>query len=197
MKRLFLGLEHGQIEGFKPSGVLADFVEVADPAWEKASEDFLHEELEYVVVERLERSRARRGDHARRSPTAALRFWFIPRRARASPLAPDLAAHPGVVGRLRDTLRLTNGFAQAPQGLLPRLARCFLVSDRAAAQRACDRAIRIAISCCRMASAITATRSAAGEKARGGPLALKRELRELTAQVETRAARGRELTARA
>ena len=35
---------------FKPAGVLADFVEVTDPAWEKACETFLHEELEYVVV---------------------------------------------------------------------------------------------------------------------------------------------------
>ena len=30
-------------------GVLADFVEV-DPAYEKAAEEFLHDELEYVVV---------------------------------------------------------------------------------------------------------------------------------------------------
>ena len=30
--------------------MLADFVEVTDPAWEKACETFLHEELEYVVV---------------------------------------------------------------------------------------------------------------------------------------------------
>ena len=36
---------------------------------------------------------------------------------------------------MRDTLRLTNGFAAAPQDLLPRLARCFLVTDHAAAQR--------------------------------------------------------------
>src|SRR5580704_15069701 len=46
VKRLFTAIEHGQIEGFKPSGVLADFVEVTDPAWEKACETFLHEELE-------------------------------------------------------------------------------------------------------------------------------------------------------
>lgn len=30
-------------------GVLADFIEVS-PAWEKALEEFLHEELEYIVV---------------------------------------------------------------------------------------------------------------------------------------------------
>ena len=35
---------------FRPAGVLADFIEV-EPAYEKATEDFLHEELEYVVVQ--------------------------------------------------------------------------------------------------------------------------------------------------
>src|SRR5262249_10353303 len=50
VKRLFTAIEHGQVEGFKPSGVLADFVEVTDPFWERACETFLHEELEYVVV---------------------------------------------------------------------------------------------------------------------------------------------------
>ena len=34
---------------FKPEGVLADFIEV-DPAWERAAEEFLHDELEYIVV---------------------------------------------------------------------------------------------------------------------------------------------------
>src|ERR1700689_2011133 len=31
VKRLFTAIERGQIQGFKPAGVLADFVEVADP----------------------------------------------------------------------------------------------------------------------------------------------------------------------
>ena len=35
---------------FNPLGVLADFVDV-DPAYERAAEEFLHDELEYVVVE--------------------------------------------------------------------------------------------------------------------------------------------------
>ena len=38
--------------------MLADFVEV-EPAYEKATEDFLHEELEYVVVQNW--SEAERG----------------------------------------------------------------------------------------------------------------------------------------
>src|SRR4029077_14806871 len=49
VKRLFTAVERGESEGFVPAGVLADFIEV-DSAYEKATEDFLHEELEYVVV---------------------------------------------------------------------------------------------------------------------------------------------------
>ena len=50
MKRLFASLEKGKADDLKPMGVLADYVEV-DPQFEKPAEEFLHEELEYVVVE--------------------------------------------------------------------------------------------------------------------------------------------------
>ena len=193
VKRLFLGLEHGKIEGFKPSGVLADFVEVADPAWEKACEEFLHEELEYVVVHGW--TDAERGVELMRADSDGRATFLVhPEASAASPLAPDLGGHPGVVGRLRDTLRLTNGFAQAPQGLLPRLARCFLVSDRGAAQTLatanpdCYFLLQDGVS-------YHGHAVSGGRKSVGGPLALKRELRELTAQVETRQREADELAA--
>jgi chromosome segregation protein len=50
VKRLFAALEKGKAADLKPLGVLADYVEV-DPQYEKPAEEFLHEELEYVVVE--------------------------------------------------------------------------------------------------------------------------------------------------
>src|SRR5205823_1476964 len=110
------------------------FVEVSDPAWEKACEAFLHEELEYVVVHSW--GDAERGVELMRADSDGRATFLVhPERSAASPLAPDLSSHSGVVGRLRDTLRLTNGFAEAPQGLLPRLARCFLMEDRSAAQQ--------------------------------------------------------------
>ena len=49
VKRLFTEVEHGRAAGLKPVGVLADFLEV-DPQFEKATEEFLHDELEFVVV---------------------------------------------------------------------------------------------------------------------------------------------------
>ena len=54
VKRLFKAVERGQANNFQPAGVLADFVEVADTRYEKATEEFLHEELEYVVVKSWE-----------------------------------------------------------------------------------------------------------------------------------------------
>ena len=50
VKRLFAALEKGKTGDLKPLGVLADYVEV-DPQFEKSAEEFLHEELEYVVVQ--------------------------------------------------------------------------------------------------------------------------------------------------
>jgi chromosome segregation protein len=184
VKRLFTGIEHGQIEGFKPSGVLADFVEVTDPAWEKACEEFLHEELEYVVVAGW--GEAERGVELMRADADGRATFLVhPESSAASPLAPDLSHEPSVVGRLRDTLRLTNGFQKAPQGLLPRLARCFLVSDRSSAQSLatanpdCFFLLQDGVS-------YHGHAVSGGRKSAGGPLALKRELRELSGQVETR-----------
>src|SRR5262249_12070058 len=134
VKRLFTAIEHGQVEGFRPSGVLADYVELSDASWEKACEEFLHEELEYVVVNQW--SEAERGvDLMRAGADGRATFLVHPEPGTPAQAGPDLAGESGVIGRLRDTVKLVNGFAQAPQGLLPRLERCFLVSGRAAAQQ--------------------------------------------------------------
>ncbi len=193
VKRLFLDVEHSPVEGFRPQGVLADFVEVADAAWEKACEEFLHEELEYVVVGGW--NEAERGVELMRAASDGRATFLVhPEASAASPHAPDLAGHPGVFGRLRDMLRLTNGFAKAPQGLLPRLARCFLVTDRGAAQLLatanpdCYFLLQDGVS-------YHGHAVSGGRKTTGGPLALKRELRELSVQVETRQREADELSA--
>jgi len=50
VKRLFGALESGKAADFKPLGVLADYVDV-DAQYEKPIEEFLRDELEYVVVD--------------------------------------------------------------------------------------------------------------------------------------------------
>ncbi len=188
VKRLF----DRPTDGFRPLGVLADFVEVTNPEWERASEEFLHEELEYVVVNDWQG--AERGIEVLRAASDGRATFLVhPESTQSSSTAPDLSSDPAVSGTLRDALRLTNGFASAPQGLLPRLARCFLVSDHSAAQRLAeshpDCYFLLPDGASYHGHTITG-----GKKSSGGPLALKRELRELTAQVEIRDREADDLT---
>ncbi len=181
VKRLFTAIERGNVGGFKPMGVLADFVELTDPTWEKASETFLHEELEFVVVK--DWSEANTGISVM-SAEADGRATFLVHHSdqQVAPASqrPDDAA---IVARLSDSLRLTNGFSQAPQGLLPRLANCFLVHEHSDAQRLAglhpESHFLLQDGTSYHGSAVTG-----GRKTGGGPLALKRELRELNTVVE-------------
>ncbi|MCU1339279.1 MAG: chromosome segregation protein [Bryobacterales bacterium] len=175
VKRLFTAIEHGQVSGFKPAGVLADFVEVTDPAWEKACETFLHEELEYVVVS--DWTEAERGVELMRAESDG-RVTFLVNKGEATP-ATDGLSDPYIAGRLGDALRLSQPFS------LPRLGKCFLVTDHAAAQRLAsthpDSYFLLPDGVSYHGHAVSG-----GRKTGGGPLALKRELRELASQVEAR-----------
>ncbi|MEO8098629.1 MAG: chromosome segregation protein SMC [Acidobacteriota bacterium] len=182
VKRLFTAIERGQAEGFKPMGVLADFVELTDPTWEKACETFLNEELEYVVVrdwaEASTGIRVMRADSDGRA--TFLVHAGVGNVARPSETPQDSA----IAARLSDALRLTNGFSQAPQGLLPRLANCYLVNEVSDAERLAGQYPE----CHFLLPDGTSYHGAAvtgGRKTAGGPLALKRELRELSGLVET------------
>ncbi|MEP6962083.1 MAG: chromosome segregation protein SMC, partial [Acidobacteriota bacterium] len=183
VKRLFTAIERGQAEGFKPMGVLADFVELTDPTWEKACETFLNEELEYVVVNNWDEAstgiRVMRADADGRA--TFLVHDAVNNVARLSEPPQDSA----IAARLSDALRLTNGFSQAPQGLLPRLANCYFVNEIHDAERLAGQYPE----CHFLLPDGTSYHGAAvtgGRKTAGGPLALKRELRELTGVVELR-----------
>ena len=133
VKRLFTTIARGEAEDFQAAGVLADFVDV-EPAYEKAAEDFLHEELEYVVVENW--NDAERGiDIMRTDLDGRATFLVHPESERTSAGAGHAGGRARRVGRLSDHLRFTNGFATAPRDLLPRLAHCFLGQNRSAAQK--------------------------------------------------------------
>jgi chromosome segregation protein len=176
VKRLFTAIEHGQVSGFKPTGVLADFVEVIDPAWEKACETFLHEELEYVVVS--DWAEAERGVELMRAESDG-RVTFLVNDGATPPHPPVTLIGSEIAGRLGDALRLSQAY------YLPRLGKCFLVKDHAAAQRLAaehpDYYFLVADGVSYHGHAVSG-----GRKSSGGPLALKRELRELASQVEAR-----------
>jgi chromosome segregation protein len=218
VKRLFTAIERGQVEGFKPAGVLADFVEVADPAWEKACETFLHDELEFVVVENW--SQAERGVELMYTESDGRATFLVHAEGQPCPSGrgpgTNQAARPMDLAPLSSVIRLTNGLAEvgtdprasategvvdvaglteprpegavprpARQSLLPRLESCFLAPDRETAQRLAveypDCSFLLADGVSYHGHAVSG-----GRKTGGGPLALKRELRELSGQVERR-----------
>jgi len=183
VKRLFTAIERGEAEGFRAAGVLADFVEV-EPAYEKAAEDFLHEELEYVVVQ--DWNDAERGINIMRTDLDGRATFLVhPEQDQQGRVLNTLAGDEGVVGRLSDHLRFTNGFASAPRDLLPRLAHCFLAEDRSAAQRLATRHPEFFFL---LPDGVSYHGHAVsgGKKTGSGPLALKRELRELTGEVQVK-----------
>ena len=189
VKRLFTAIERGEAEEFHAAGVLADFVEV-EPAYEKATEEFLHEELEYVVVHNW--SDAERGIDLMRTDLDGRATFLVHPEAGEQTRAMDagvskvtLSNDEGVIGRLSDHLRFTNGFATAPRDLLPRLAHCFLAKDRPAAQRLATEHPEFFFL---LPDGVSYHGYAVsgGKKTGSGPLALKRELRELTGEVQVK-----------
>jgi chromosome segregation protein len=196
VKRLFGALEKGKAADLKPLGVMADYVEV-DPQFEKPAEEFLHEELEYVVVDNWQQ--AERGlDFIRAELDGRATFLVHPEPSRNGHRhlpEPAIGPETGIAARLSDSLRLTNGFRDRAVDLLPRVSLCFLAEDRAAAQR-------LAISyphlyfllpdgVCYHGHTVTG-----GKKSGAGPLAMKREARELGVKLLARQNRLDEMLAR-
>jgi chromosome segregation protein len=184
VKKLFTAIDRGQVTGFRPAGVLADFVEVADTRFEKAAEEFLHDELEYVVVQDWDQ--AEQGiDLMRTNVDGRATFLVEPPEGAAAPAAPAPLQAEGIVAPLRDLLRFTNGLTNASTALLPRLDRCYVTEERSVAQR-----LAVEHPDCYFLAADGVSYHghavSGGKKTVSGPLVLKRELRDLNSQVQTR-----------
>jgi chromosome segregation protein len=179
VKRLFAALEKGKAQDLRPQGVLADFVEV-DPQFEKPAEEFLHDELEYVVVENW--AQADRGlDFLRAELDGRATFLVHPDKnenGQAHLPEPPIGPETGILSRLSDSLRLTNGLADRAATLLPRVSLCFVAEDRASAQRLATSYPHLYFltteGLCYHGHTVTG-----GRKSASGPLAMKREAREL------------------
>ena len=196
VKRLFSAFEHGQAQDLKPLGVLADFVEVEN-SYEKAAEEFLHDELEYVLVRSWQQAES--GIDLMRTDMDG-RATFLVEPELGDNVASDLpepviGPETGIVARLSEVLRMTNGLTQAPAALLPRLSRCFVAEDRPAAQRLAqtypDFYFLLSDGICYHGHAVSG-----GRKTGSGPLALKRELREITSQSAQKQTAVEEVTRR-
>ena len=95
---------------------------------------------------------------------------------------PAIGPETGIAARLSESLRLTNGFKDRAVDLLPRLSLCFLAEDRASAQRLAVAYPHLYFlmpdGVCYHGHTVTG-----GKKSGAGPLAMKREARELAARA--------------
>jgi chromosome segregation protein len=178
VKQIFEAVQKGKAGNLRPVGVLADFLE-AEPGFEKAVEEFLHDELEFVVVDGWPQAEGGIG-LVRGSLQGRATFLLHHYEGEDSSAGRDetVRSESGVTARLTDVVKLTNGFQGHSLTMLPRLANCYLVEDHAQGQRLAPRHPHAYFVTPDGASyhglAVTA-----GRKSGAGPLALKRELREL------------------
>jgi chromosome segregation protein len=188
VKRLFGAIETNG--DFRPLGLLADFVDV-DPAYERAAEEFLHDELEYVVVENWDQ--AEQGMGLLRAATDGRATFLVHSGAALHPAATE---PPASLPRLTDYLRLTNGFTGQTLDVLPRLANCRISENHAEAQQMAeanpDFYFLLPDGLCYHGRTLTG-----GKKTASGPLAMKRELRELRRTLMVRESELTESVARA
>ncbi len=160
-------------------GTLADFLEV-DGAYEQVVDEFLRDELNYVIVKSWnaadEGIRLLKSDVAGRATFLVEGANFEGRRERVSqPL------HEGVKP-LTDCVRVLNGFGRSLEVLLPKLREGFVVPDAAVAR---ELALQFPEGYFLAPTGETFHGSSVtgGRPTSGGPLALKRELKEVETKL--------------
>jgi chromosome segregation protein len=162
-------------EGMAPVGTLADFIEVSG-AYEGVVDEFLREELNYVVVKSW--VAAEQGVNLLKSGVDG-RATFLIHSAEQIALFEenkDIISGPGLTP-LKDTIRVLNGFGHSLETILPKLGNGYLVEDPAEALRLAGHHPHAYFLTPEGECFHNATVTG-GKPATEGPLALKRELRE-------------------
>jgi chromosome segregation protein len=172
--------------GLAPVGVLADFLEV-EPRYERVVEDFLRDELNYVVVKSWDAAdeglRMLRSDVDGRATflvhpeDAQAKFSFI--LDEAAHCAPPAAQ----ITPLKNTIRVLNGFGKSLEVILPKLRDGYIVPEANVARGlALENPDAFFLS---QAGECFHNLTVTGGKQRAeGPLSMKRELRDVLRQLE-------------
>jgi chromosome segregation protein len=168
-------------EGMAPVGTLADFIEVSG-AHEGVVDEFLREELNYVVVESW--VAAEQGVRLLKSGVDGRATFLIhpPDGGESSGESNQTITAPGLTP-LKDSIKVLNGFGHSLETILPKLGNGYLVEDPGDALRLAARHPHAFFLTPEGECFHNATVTG-GKPASAGPLALKRELRE----AETRLA---------
>ena len=162
-------------QGMAPVGTLADFLEVSGEH-EGVVDEFLREELNYVVVESW--VAAEEGVRLLKSGVDGRATFLIHPAEQGALFKEDEnpISGPGLTP-LKDSIRVLNGFGRSLETILPKLKHGYLVEDSTEAQRLAlqhpQAFFLTAGGECFHNATVTG-----GKPASEGPLALKRELRE-------------------
>ncbi|HXZ39310.1 MAG TPA: chromosome segregation protein SMC [Terriglobales bacterium] len=178
VRRLF---QSGALNGgLAPAGVLADFLEV-DPRYENVVEDFLRDELNYVVVKSWDAAdeglRLLRTDVDGRATflvhpeDSQAKFSFAVDAARAA--TPGQSIVP-----LKHTIRVLNGFGRSLEVILPKLRDGYIVPEQNAARElALENPDAFFLS--ESGECFHNVTVTGGKQRAEGPLSMKRELRDV------------------
>src|SRR5260221_3661755 len=169
--------------GFRAVGVLADYAEVGQE-YENAIEQFLRDELEYVVVETFDVARA--GIAMLRDEVGGRATFFVDslRKLNLQPNEPvvPFEIERETVSRLDRLVEFRDPLGQAAKQFLPRLQSAFLVEQSAVAERLARE--NPAYSFVTPDGTTYQGRVVSGGRpSEAGPLGMKRELRSLDAEV--------------
>ena len=176
-----------------PIGTLADFLEV-DGQYESVVDEFLRDELNYIVVKSWDA--ATRGVHLLQNDVAGRATFLVHDESagRETPAEdagtqtsdgtlPSTNLPEGVVA-LKSCIRINQGLGRSVESMLPKLREGFVVPDNASA-RALARTYPQSFFLSRNGETFHGATVTAGRPREQGPLALKRELAEVQAKIET------------
>jgi chromosome segregation protein len=197
VRRLF---QSGAMQGGNtPAGVLADFLEV-EPRYERVVEDFLRDELNFVVVKSWDA--ADEGLRLLRSDVNGRATFLVhPEDSQAKfSFVADESHHYAplndTVLPLKNSIRVLNGFGKSLEVILPKLGNGYIVPDPAVA-RELALSSPDAFFLSQTGECFHNVTVTGGKQRSEGPLSMKRELRDVLRLLEEleRALREKEMLA--
>ena len=197
VRRLF---QSGALQGgHMPAGVLADFLEV-EPRYERVVEDFLRDELNYIVVKSWDA--ADEGLRLLRSDVDGRATFLVhPEDSQAKfSFVADESTHyapaDDTVLPLKNSIRVLNGFGKSLEVILPKLGNGYIVPD-ASVGRELALSSPDAFFLSQSGECFHNVTVTGGKQRSEGPLSMKRELRDVVQLLDEleRALREKEILA--
>ncbi len=183
VQKLFAANERGAGENFHAVGVLADYAEVPQEH-EGAIEQYLRDELEYVVVETFDHARA--GVSILRDEVGGRATFFVDstKSLPVNEYEPIIPFRPedGVYARLDKLVEFRDPLGPAAKQFLPRLRAAYLTQDAIGAERLARENPQYAF-VTPDGTTYQGRMVTGGRPDEAGPLGMKRELRALDSEI--------------